>query len=56
MLMLANAEDIGLELELEQIHLSELIKDTCMRQMPMSKSRDVYIALLSAMRYCSDGR
>ncbi len=43
MLMLANAEDIGLELELEQIHLSELIKDTCMRQMPMSKSRDVYL-------------
>lgn len=41
MLMLANAEDIGLELELEQIRLSELIKDTCMRQMPMSKSREV---------------
>ncbi|NMC56396.1 MAG: HAMP domain-containing histidine kinase [Eubacteriaceae bacterium] len=41
MLMLANAEDIGLDLDLEQIHLSELIKDTCMRQMPMSKSRDV---------------
>ena len=46
MLMLANAEDIGLELELEQIHLSELIKDACMRQMPMSKSRDV------ALHYC----
>jgi signal transduction histidine kinase len=41
MLMLANAENIGLEIDAEQIHLSELIKDTCLRQKPMSKSRGV---------------
>jgi len=41
MLLLANAQDIGLELEIEQIHLSQLIKDTCARQSLMSKSRGV---------------
>lgn len=41
MLMLADAEDNGLDIELEQIHLSRLIKDTCMRQSLMSQSRGV---------------
>jgi signal transduction histidine kinase len=41
MLILADAEDNGLDIELEQIHLSRLIKDTCMRQKLMSESRGV---------------